>query len=69
MLLAVTKIKFEAYSQNCLGYDVTFLTTCPYSAGVDHKGIGLLKRERPVRWGIESTRYHGPNVVIYKMVP
>ena len=24
--------------------------------------------ERPVRWEIDSTRYHGPNVVSYELV-
>ena len=27
-----------------------------------------MTRERPVGWGIDSTRYHGPNVVICELI-
>ena len=63
MLLTETKIQLEAYSQNRLGYDVTCLAARPSSAGGSQVGIGLATRERPVRWGIESTRFHMPNMV------
>ena len=31
-------------------------------------GVGLVTRERPVGWGIESLRYHGPNLVSCELV-
>ena len=63
MLLTETKIQLEVYSHNRLGYDVTCSAARPSSARGDQGGIRLVTRERPVRWGIDSTRYHGPNVV------
>ena len=29
--------------------------------------IGLVTWERPEEWGIESTRFHRPNLVIYEI--
>ena len=68
MLLTKTKIQKEAYSHNRLGYDVTCLTARPSSAGGAQGGIGTMKRERSIGWGIESMRYHGRNVVSCKIV-
>ena len=68
MLLTETKIRSEAYSHNHLGYDVTCLTARLSSAWGDQGGMGLVTRERPVGWGVESMRYHGPNVVICNIV-
>ena len=31
-------------------------------------GVGLVTRERPARWGIEFTLYHGPNVVSCEII-
>ena len=67
MLLTETKIQLEVYSHNRLGYDVTCSAACPSSARLDKGGVGLVIRERPVEWGIDSTRYHGPNVVRCKI--
>ena len=64
MLLTKTKIQSEAYSHNHLGYDVACLAAQPSSAGGSQGGVGLVTRERPVGWGIESMRYHGPNVEV-----
>ena len=68
MLLTKTKIQSEAYSQNRLGYNVTCLTAHPSSFGVAQGGIRLVKRERPVGWGIESMRYHRTNMVSCEIV-
>ena len=62
MLLAETKIQTEAYSHNLLRYNVTCLKARPDSAGVSQGGVGPVTRERPDRWGVESSRFHGPNV-------
>ena len=68
MLLTKTQIQSEAYSHNHLGYDVTCSVVRSSSAMGDQGGVGLVTRVRTVRWGIESTRYHGPNVVSFKIV-
>ena len=63
MMLTKTKIKSEAYSHNRLGYNVNFLAARPSSNRGTQGGVGLVTRERPVGWGVESTHYHGANVV------
>ena len=63
MVLTKMKISTMAYFQNRIGYEVTCLAVQPSSAGVAQGGIQLVKRERPVWWGIESTLYHGPNLL------
>ena len=68
MLLTVTNIQSEAYLYNHLGYDVTCLAAPTSSAGGAHGGVGMVTRERPVGWGIESMRYHGPNVVSCEII-
>ena len=68
MLLTETKIQLEEYSHNRLGYDVTCLAERPSSARGSQGGIGMVTRERPIGWGIQSTLYHGMNVVICKIV-
>ena len=32
-------------------------------------GVGLVTKERPNGWGIESTRFHGPNMVNFRYSP
>ena len=68
MLLTETKIQIEAYSHNFLGYDVTFMKASPASAKGSQGEVGLVTRERPNHWGIESTRFQRPNVVSCKIV-
>ena len=63
MLLTKTKIQFEAYSHNSLVYDVPCsMERLSRSVGVQ-VSVRMLARDRPVRWGIESMRYHRMNVV------
>ena len=64
MLLIEMIIKSEDYSNNCLGYGMTCLMARPSIVGGSQGGIGLVTKERPVGWGIESMRYHGPNVEV-----
>ena len=68
MILTKTKIFTTAYCRNRLGYKVTCLAAWPSSAGGSQGGVGLVRRERPIGWGIESTHYHGLNVVICELV-
>ena len=63
MLLTETKIKLEAYSHNRLGYEMTCLASWLSSTRGTKGGIGMVTRERPVGRGIDSTCYHGTNVV------
>ena len=63
MLLTETKISTMAYFQNRLGYEVTCLTAQPSRAGGAQNGVIIVRKERSVRWGIESTHYHGPDMV------
>ena len=68
ILLTETNIQLQAYSHNCLGCNLNCSAACPYSAGGYQGGFGLVTRERLVGWGIESKRYHGPNVVSCEIV-
>ena len=68
MLLTEAKIHTELYSHNHLGYNVTCSKAHSYSNGVAWGGVGLVTREWPDGWGIESTRFHGPNVVSCEIV-
>ena len=68
MIMIETKIQSEAYLHNRLGYDMNCLVVRPSISGGDQDGVGLVTREMPIEWGIDSTRYHGPNVVSFKIV-
>ena len=68
MVLTETKVQSEDYLHNCLGCDVACSMAHPSSARGSQGGVGMVTRERPVGWDINSTRYHGPNVVSYKIV-
>ena len=68
ILLTKTKIQSETYLHNRFGYDVTCSVDWPSIYRGSQGGVGLVTREKPFRWGIESTRYHRPNVVNCKIV-
>ena len=68
MLLVETKIQTEEYFHNQLGHGVTCLEVLPPSAGEAQSGVDMVTRERPDRWGIESMRFHRPNMVSCKIV-
>ena len=68
ILLAETKIQMEQYSHNHLGYSVICLKARQDSAGEAHGGVGLVTREHPYGWGIESTRFHRQNMISCKIV-
>ena len=56
MLLTETKIPTTAYFRNRLSYNMTFLVARMTSDGGAKGGVGLVTSERPVGWGIDSTR-------------
>ena len=68
MILTETKIQTKAYNHNQLGYNVTCLVARISSAGGAQGSVGLVTREQPDEWGIESTRFHGLNVVSCNIV-
>ena len=68
MLLTDTKIQLEEYFKNCLGYDVKCSSVQSSSARGSQGSIGMVTKERPVRWGIGSMCYNRPNVIICEIV-
>ena len=68
MLLTDTKIQTEEYSHNRLGYDVICSAARPSSTGGAQVDVGLVLQEWTNGWGIESTRFHGLNVVSCKIM-
>ena len=64
MLLTKTKIYTPSYFRNWLGCDMTFPAVRPTSNRGYQGGVGLVTRDRTIGWGVESTRYRRPNVVI-----
>ena len=47
---------------------ITCLTACPTRTGGYQGGVVILTMEKPIEWGIESTRYQRPNMVICKII-
>ena len=68
MVLTNTNISTKAYCQNRIGYEVTCSTERPTRARGYQGSVRVVTRERPIGWGIESTRYHGPNMIRCKLV-
>ena len=58
------KIPDVVYFKTQLWYDVVFSRVATTVAGGSQGGVGLVLWERPEGWGIYSTCFHGPNVVI-----
>ena len=67
MLLIETKSLDALYCMNRLGYGVLCSVMTSTAAGGDQGGVGLVKRERPEEWDIDSTLLHRPNVVSCKI--
>ena len=68
ILLMETKIQSKAYYHNRLEYNVHYPKARPSGAWVSQDGVGLVTRERPDWWGVESTRFRGPNLVSFEIV-
>ena len=66
MLLTETKISTTAYFRNRLSYNMTFLVARMTSDGGAKGCVGIMTSERPVGWGIDSTRYHRLNVGLFR---
>ena len=63
MVVTETKIQDQVYCKNRLGYDVVVSQATPGPNGGAQGGVGLITREDKEGWDVESTRFHGPNVV------
>jgi hypothetical protein len=53
-----TKISNDIYAKHTLGYEVTCSQALP-----NQGGGALITRANPDGWWIQSTRFHGPNVL------
>ena len=63
MVIAKMKISAASYFRNWIGYDIVCLPARPYSADRAQGGVGLVSWDRLTVWSLESTRFHGPNMV------
>ena len=64
MLMTEMKIPDETYFQNHLGYNNMCSQVAGTEAGGAQGGVGLVVRERPEGWSVESMHFHGTNMVI-----
>ena len=58
----------EACSKNRRGYVMRVNAVQPSHAGGAQDNMGLGLQDRTKGWGSESTRFHGPNIVIYEIM-
>ena len=49
-------------------YNVVCLSDITTNRGGAQGGVGLVLRDQPKGWRVESMRFHGPNVVICEIV-
>ena len=68
MLLTETNTPDEDYCHNRPVYRIVCSQAVGTVAGGVQGGVGLVMRERPEGWSIESTRFHGTNVVRCEIV-
>ena len=61
-------IQTEAFYNKRQVYVMRGAAACPSRAGVSQDGVGLGLQDRLNRWGSESTRLHGTNVVSCEIV-
>ena len=68
MLLTNTKITSESYFHNRLGYDMVCFPAVTTDTIRAQGVVGLVFIERPQGWGVESMRFHRPNVVSLEVI-
>ena len=68
MILTENNISNQYYFRNRLGYDVVCLTEISTTAGGAHGGVGLFVRDRPQFLSVQLTRFHGLNMVSFKVI-
>ena len=64
MLLTETNILNAVYCHNRLGYDIVYSKATVNTTGGFQGGVGLFSLKRIEEWIVESTRFHGLNMVI-----
>ena len=68
MILTETNINDQAHFRNMMGYDVILSKATTTADGDAKGGVGMIIREKPQVWNINSTRFHGPNMVSCKVI-
>ena len=68
MILMETNITSQYYCSNRLGYSVVWLTRIMKMDVSVHGGVGLVVQDQYQGLIIESTRFHGPNVLIWEVI-
>ena len=68
MLLIDTNITSNVYCHNHMGYDMVFYPAFTISTDGAQGEVGLVVREWLHGWSVESTRFHGPNVVSCEVI-
>ena len=68
MILTEINIPDEAYCHNGIGYNVVCLPAATTASGGEQGGVGIVVQERPKGWSVESTRFHGSNMVSCEVI-
>ena len=68
MILTYTKVTYQAYCYNIMGYNVVCLLVITMDSGGAQGGVSLVVQDQPKGWIVESVQFHGPNVVICEVV-
>ena len=68
MLLIDTNITSDVYYHNQMGYNMVCYPAVTMSTDGAQGGVGLVVREWLQGWSVESTRFHGPNVVSCEVI-
>ena len=61
-------IPYTVYYRNHLGYDSVCSRSGITAARGNIGGVGIVSQEKKEGWIVESTRFHGPDVVSWKLV-
>ena len=69
MVLTGTNISTSVYCWNWLGCDIVYSLSWPAIARGVQVGVGLVSWDRPMGWSLESTRFHGSNMVSCNIIP
>ena len=68
MILTKTDTPDTVYLRNYLGYAVVCSKETVTASGGAQRGIRIVSREKPEGWIVNSTRFHGPKIVICKLI-
>ena len=68
MILTETKIPDAVHFRNRLGYDVVCYKAAVTTCRGAQMRVEIVSRKRTEGWIVESTRFHGPNMLSCKLV-